>query len=517
MILMATGSSPVFRPLPHSFLPLLAGMADPLLLHFLILLPLAGAWTLLFVPRGQTQLLRDLALNHSLVTLVASTLLWVFFDRSTAQFQFVEEFLWLPASNINFFLGVDGISLFFVLLTTLLIPLCLLGSWESVTQHTKEYLIAFLVMESLLIVVFTILDLVLFYVFFEAILIPMFLIVGIWGSRERKIRAAYLLFFYTLIGSVLMLLAILGLWALTGTTDYQILLTQPVDESLQKIFWLAFFASFAVKVPMVPVHIWLPEAHVEAPTAGSVILAGVLLKLGSYGLIRFSLPLFPAATLFYTPLVYTLAALAVVYTSLTAIRQTDIKRIIAYASVAHMNVILIGIFALNAQGLEGAMIQQLAHGLVASALFFCVGVLYDRHHSRLVTYYGGLAHTMPLYVGVFMFFTMANIAFPLTANFVGEFLILVGAFQVNTTIAFLGATGMVLGGGYSLWLFNRVAFGNLKDQSLLAFSDLTRREAMIQAPLLLGTLLMGIYPEIFLDPMHVSVANWMDHIQSQIT
>jgi proton-translocating NADH-quinone oxidoreductase chain M len=487
------------------------------LLNILIFLPLAGAIAILLTKSTEVDTIRRLGLGHSLITFLFSTFLWIFFDRSTAKFQFVEEFLWIPSSNINFFIGVDGISLFFVILTTLLVPLCILGSWKSVSHHVKEYMIAFLVMESLLIVVFTILDLVLFYVFFEAILIPMFLIVGVWGSRERKIRAAYMLFFYTLIGSVLMLLAILAIYALTGTTDYQILLTTPIDESLQKVFWIAFFASFAVKVPMVPVHIWLPEAHVEAPTAGSVILAGVLLKLGSYGLIRFSLPLFPAATLFYTPLVYTMAALAVVYTSLTAIRQTDIKRIIAYASVAHMNVILIGIFALNAQGLEGAMIQQLAHGLVASALFFCVGVIYDRHHTRLVTYYGGLAHTMPLYVSIFMFFTMANIAFPLTANFVGEFLILVGAFQVNTTIAFLGATGMVLGGGYSLWLFNRVAFGNLKIQSLKAFSDINRRECFIQFPLLLGTLVMGIYPEIFLDPMHVSVANWIEHIQSQVT
>jgi proton-translocating NADH-quinone oxidoreductase chain M len=487
------------------------------LLNILIFLPLAGAIAILLTKSTEVDTIRRLGLGHSLITFLFSTFLWIFFDRSTAKFQFVEEFLWIPSSNINFFIGVDGISLFFVILTTLLVPLCILGSWKSVSHHVKEYMIAFLVMESLLIVVFTILDLVLFYVFFEAILIPMFLIVGVWGSRERKIRAAYMLFFYTLIGSVLMLLAILAIYALTGTTDYQILLTTPIDESLQKVFWIAFFASFAVKVPMVPVHIWLPAAHVEAPTAGSVILAGVLLKLGSYGLIRFSLPLFPAATLFYTPLVYTMAALAVVYTSLTAIRQTDIKRIIAYASVAHMNVILIGIFALNAQGLEGAMIQQLAHGLVASALFFCVGVIYDRHHTRLVTYYGGLAHTMPLYVSIFMFFTMANIAFPLTANFVGEFLILVGAFQVNTTIAFLGATGMVLGGGYSLWLFNRVAFGNLKIQSLKAFSDINRRECFIQFPLLLGTLVMGIYPEIFLDPMHVSVANWIEHIQSQVT
>jgi proton-translocating NADH-quinone oxidoreductase chain M len=492
-------------------------MFESNLLLILILLPLLGAVTIIFIKDTNTKLIRNVALISSMSAFVFSTLLWVFFDRSTAKFQFVEEFLWIPSSNINFFVGVDGISLFFVILTTLLVPLCILASWDSVKIYMKEYMIAFLVMESLLIIVFTILDLILFYVFFEAILIPMFLIIGVWGSRERRIRAAYMLFFYTLIGSVLMLLAILAIYAITGTTDYQILLTTPFDESLQKVFWIAFFASFAVKVPMVPVHIWLPEAHVEAPTAGSVILAGVLLKLGSYGLIRFSMPLFPAATIFYTPLVYTMAAVAVIYTSLTAIRQTDMKRIIAYASVAHMNVILVGMFALNAQGLEGAMIQQLAHGLVSSALFLCVGVLYDRHHTRLVRYYGGVAHTMPIFVTVFMFFTMANIAFPLTANFVGEFLILVGAFQVNTTIAFLSATGMILGGGYSLWLYNRIAFGNLKIQSIGAYSDINRREFFIQIPLILGTFLMGIYPEIFLDPMHVSVANLIEHIQAQVT
>jgi proton-translocating NADH-quinone oxidoreductase chain M len=488
---------------------------DSYLLSILIILPLVGAVILVFTNDNHLDRIRNVALSFSMLTFFLSTFLWVLFDRSTAKFQFVEEFLWIPSSNINFFIGVDGISLFFVLLTTLLVPLCLLASWNSVKIYVKEYMIAFLVMESLLVIVFCILDLLLFYVFFESVLIPMFLIVGVWGSRERKIRAAYMLFLYTLIGSVLMLLAILLMYSIAGTTDYQVLLTTPFNESLQKLLWIAFFASFAVKVPMVPVHIWLPEAHVEAPTAGSVILAGVLLKLGSYGLIRFSLPLFPSATVFFTPLVYTMAAIAVVYTSLTAIRQTDIKRIIAYASVAHMNVILIGMFAMNAQGLEGAMIQQLAHGFVASALFLCVGVLYDRHHTRLVKYYGGMAHTMPIFVTIFSFFTMANIAMPVTAGFVGEFLILVGAFQANTTIAVIGATGMVLGGGYSLWLFNRIAYGNLKVQALKAFSDMNRREFFIQLPLILGTIVMGIYPEIFLDPMHVSVANLIEHVNSQ--
>lgn len=490
---------------------------DSYILSLIIVLPLIGAIILVFTNDNHLDRIRNIALSFSMLTFFLSTFLWVLFDRSTAKFQFVEEFLWIPSSNINFFIGVDGISLFFVILTTLLVPLCILASLYSVKVYLKEYMIAFLVMETLLLIVFSILDLVLFYIFFESVLIPMFLIVGIWGSRERKVRAAYMLFLYTLIGSVLMLLAILLIYAIAGTTDYQTLLTIQFDGNLQKVLWLAFFASFATKVPMVPVHIWLPEAHVEAPTAGSVILAGVLLKLGSYGLLRFSMPLFPIGTVYFTPLVYAMAAIAVVYTSLTAIRQSDMKRIIAYASVAHMNVILVGMFALNANGLEGAMIQQLSHGLVSSALFLGVGVLYDRHHSRLVKYYGGMAHVMPIFVMIFLFFTMANIALPGTSSFVGEFLILVGAFQANTMVTMLAATGMVLGGAYSLWLYNRVAFGNLKVQSIHEFSDINRREFFVQLPLILGTLLMGIYPEIFLDPMHVSIANLVEQINLGIS
>lgn len=486
---------------------LTSSLGESSLLGTVAAIPLYAAIFILFIDSKNLEHMKKVALGASMFTFVLSLGLWVLFDRSTAVFQFREYWQWLDQVNINFNLGVDGISLFFVILTTLLVPLCLLASWDSIKIHVKEYLIAFLVMETLLIIVFSIMDLLLFYVFFESVLIPMFLIVGIWGSRERKIRAAYLLFLYTLVGSVLMLLAILLIYSIAGTTTYTNLLTVQFDESLQKFLWLAFFASFAVKVPMVPVHIWLPEAHVEAPTAGSVILAGVLLKLGSYGLIRFSMPLFPAATIYFTPLVYTMAAIAVIYTSLTAIRQSDMKRIIAYASVAHMNVILVGMFALNMQGLEGAMIQMLSHGLVSSALFLCVGVLYDRHHSRMVKYYSGMAHTMPLFAIVFMFMTMANIALPGTSSFVGEFLILAGAFQVNTTICVLAGTGMILGGGYSLWLYNRIAFGNLKVQAIKQFSDMNRREFMVFLPLTVGTLVMGIYPEIFLDPMHVSIAD----------
>ena len=495
---------------------LTSSLGESSLLGTVAAIPLYAAIFILFIDSKNLEHMKKVALGASMFTFVLSLGLWVLFDRSTAVFQFREYWQWLDQVNINFNLGVDGISLFFVILTTLLVPLCLLASWDSIKIHVKEYLIAFLVMETLLIIVFSIMDLLLFYVFFESVLIPMFLIVGIWGSRERKIRAAYLLFLYTLVGSVLMLLAILLIYSIAGTTTYTNLLTVHFDESLQKFLWLAFFASFAVKVPMVPVHIWLPEAHVEAPTAGSVILAGVLLKLGSYGLIRFSMPLFPAATIYFTPLVYTMAAIAVIYTSLTAIRQSDMKRIIAYASVAHMNVILVGMFALNMQGLEGAMIQMLSHGLVSSALFLCVGVLYDRHHSRMVRYYSGMAHTMPLFAIVFMFMTMANIALPCTSSFVGEFLILAGTFQVNTTICVLAGTGMILGGAYSLWLYNRIAFGNLKIQAIKQFSDMNRREFMVFLPLTLGTLVMGIYPEIFLDPMHVSIAGLIEHINCQV-
>jgi proton-translocating NADH-quinone oxidoreductase chain M len=401
-------------------------------------------------------------------------------------------------------------------LTTLLIPICLLASWDAIKFNEKEYFIAFLAMEALVIAVFCVLDIILFYVFFESVLIPMFIIIGVWGSRERRIRAAYMFFLYTLLGSVLMLLAILYIYYQAGTTDYQILLTTTFDPEVQKLLWLAFFASFAVKVPMLPVHIWLPEAHVEAPTAGSVILAGILLKLGSYGFLRFSLPLFPYASVYFTPFIYSFACIAVIYTSLTAIRQTDLKRIIAYASVAHMNLVLIGMFVYNLQGLEGSILQQLSHGLVSGALFLCVGVIYDRHHTRLVKYYSGLAHTMPIYIAIFMFFSMANIALPGTSSFVGEFLILAGAFQTNTTVCVLSATGMILGGGYSLWLINRVAFGNIKVQYMKAFSDVDKREFATLLPLIALTLVMGIYPEIFLDPMHVSCNNLLAHLDYNI-
>jgi len=366
-------------------------------------------------------------------------------------------------------------------------------------------LIAFLVMEFFLIGVFSILDLLLFYIYFESVLIPMYLIVGIWGSRERKIRAAYFFFLYTLLGSVLMLLSILYIYYQVGTTDYEVLLTFIFSKTEQKFLWLSFFGSFATKVPMVPVHLWLPEAHVEAPTAGSVILAGVLLKLGTYGFLRFSFPLFPEASFYFAPIVYLLSVVGIVYTSFTAIRQTDFKRIIAYTSVAHMNLVMVGLFSFNTIGLEGAILQSLSHGFVASALFLIIGVVYERHHTRMVKYYGGLVHVMPLYTFIFLFFTMSNIGLPGTGSFVGEFLILVGSFKTNTSATFISATGMIIGGCYSLWLFNRISYGNLKTQYLKDYIDINKREFFIFLPLIFGTIAIGLYPEIFLNSMHMSV------------
>ena len=475
------------------------------LLIFIIVLPLIGTFFLLFVPASNHSLLKSIALNVSCLSYIISLFLWVFFNKSVGSFQFVSKLLWIPFLNLNFSLGIDGISLFFILLTTLLIFLCILISWTSVDTNIKEFLIAFLVMEFFLIGVFSILDLLLFYIFFESVLIPMYLIVGVWGSRERKIRAAYFFFLYTLLGSVLMLLSILYIYYQAGTTDYEVLLTFIFSKTEQKFLWLSFFSSFATKVPMVPVHLWLPEAHVEAPTAGSVILAGVLLKLGTYGFLRFSFPLFPEASFYFAPIVYLFSIVGIVYTSFTAIRQTDFKRIIAYTSVAHMNLVMVGLFSFNTIGLEGAILQSLSHGFVASALFLIIGIVYERHHTRMVKYYGGLVHTMPLYTFIFLLFTMSNIGLPGTGSFVGEFLILAGSFKTNTSATFISATGMIIGGCYSLWLFNRISYGNVKIQYLKDYIDINKREMFIFLPLILGTITIGLYPEIFLNSIHMSV------------
>jgi proton-translocating NADH-quinone oxidoreductase chain M len=475
------------------------------LLIYILMFPIFGILILLLLPAKEEKLLKLVALNSSCLSFIGSLFLWGFFQKSTSSFQFVVKLFWLPYLNLNFTLGIDGISIFFLLLTTLLIPLCILTSWNSVSDNLKEFLIAFLVLDFFLIGTFCVLDLLLFYIFFESVLIPMFLIVGIWGSRERKILAAYYFFLYTLLGSVLMLLSILYVYYQVGTTDYEVLLTFSFSPLEQKFLWFTFFLAFAGKVPMIPLHLWLPEAHVEAPTAGSVILAGILLKLGTYGFIRFSLPLFPKASFFFTPLVYSIAVTGIIYTSFTAIRQTDFKRIIAYTSIAHMNLVILGIFSFNNVGIEGAILQSLSHGFVASALFLVIGVVYDRYRTRIVQYYGGLASVMPIYIFIFLFFTMANISFPGTSSFVGEFLLLAGSFKVNSSITFLGATGVIIGGAYSLWLFNRIAYGNLKTQYTTKFLDLTPREFVVFLPLILGTLVVGIYPNIFLTSIHMSV------------
>jgi len=472
--------------------------------NYILITPLLGVVILMLTPSWNKILLNQIALFFSFVTFIFSLFLWIWFNKSLGNFQFVNQIFWIPNLNLNFTAGVDGISLFFIILTALLVPLCLLVSWSSIKNNVKEYLIAFLLLDFFLIAVFCVLDLLLFYIFFESVLIPMFLIIGFWGSRERRVRASYFFFLYTLLGSVLMLIGILYIYYQVGTTDYETLLTVNLTFKEQKLLWLSFFASFAAKVPMIPVHIWLPEAHVEAPTAGSVILAGILLKLGTYGLIRFSLPLFPKACIYFSPLVYSIAAIGVIYTSFTAIRQTDFKRIIAYTSVAHMNLVVIGIFSFNAIGIEGAILQSISHGFVSSALFIIIGVVYDRYHTRTVKYYGGLVHLMPIYTIIFLLFTMANIGLPGTGSFVGEFLILTGSYKVNTIITFIGATGMILGGCYSLWLFNRIVYGNLKTQYIYLFRDINKRELIIFFPLILGTLFMGIYPNLFLEEMHMS-------------
>ena len=477
------------------------------LLFTILILPLIGVLFLLIIPSSNKILIKVIGLSCSLINFILSLFLWIQFDNSTAKFQFLQSFSPTFGPNIDFSIGVDGISLFFIILTTFLVPICLLVGWSSIQNYVKEYFIAFLVLETFMLGVFCTLDLLLFYVFFESVLIPMFIIIGVWGSRERKIRAAYQFFLYTLLGSVLMLLAILLIYFQTGTTDLQILLTTEFSEKRQILLWLAFFASFAVKVPMVPVHIWLPEAHVEAPTAGSVILAGILLKLGTYGFLRFSIPMFPIASIYFTPLIYTLSILGIIYASLTTLRQIDLKKIIAYSSVAHMGYVTLGLFSLNTQGIEGSILLMLSHGLVASALFLCVGLLYDRHKTRLVKYYGGCVHVMPIFSFFFLVFTLGNISLPGTSSFIGELLVLIGIFQTNTFIATLACTGMVLGAAYSLWLYNRVVFGNFKTHYISDFADVNRREFFIFLPFVLGILVMGIYPHIFLEPMHCSVSN----------
>jgi len=488
------------------------------LLSLLTWLPLLGGLIIMSV-RGYEATVasnaRWAALWTSLIVFVLSLVLWVRFDPADPGFQFVEQATWMPQLGITYKLGVDGISVLFVLLSTALTPICILASWESIKTRVREYMLAFLILETMMVGMFAALDFVVFYMFFEGVLIPMYLIIGIWGG-PRRVYAAIKFFLYTLAGSVLMLLALLAMWSQAGTTDIPTLLHTTFPASMQTWLFLAFLASFAVKVPMWPVHTWLPDAHVEAPTAGSVILAGVLLKMGAYGFLRFSLPMLPIASENLSWLMFGLSVMAVVYTSLVALAQTDMKKLIAYSSVAHMGVVTIGIFTINVQGISGALFQMLSHGIVSGALFLCVGVVYDRIHTREIARYGGLADRMPAYALLFMLFTMASIGLPGTSGFVGEFLVLVGAFEVNFWLALLGSLGMILGAAYMLYLYRRIIFGRITRDDLRAILDLSPREIAVFAPLVVLTLWMGIYPSSFSAFWDATVSAMVEHHQAAL-
>ncbi len=486
------------------------------LLSLLIAIPMVGAG-IIFMIRGDEDIVarnaRWVALWTSGSVFLLSLFLWGEFDGTTADFQFVERYEWMTGLDIAYHVGVDGISVLFVILTTLLTPLCILASWNTIKDRVKEYMISFLILETMMIGMFSALDLVVFYVFFEAVLIPMFLIIGVWGG-PRRVYAAYKLFLYTLLGSVLMLVAVIAMYHDAGTSDIPTLLTHTFPATMQPWLWLAFFASFAVKVPMWPVHTWLPDAHVEAPTAGSVILAGVLLKFGGYGFLRFSLPMFPLATVDFAPLIFALSIIAVVYTSLVALAQEDMKKLIAYSSVAHMGFVTVGTFTLTVQGIEGAIYQMLSHGVVSAALFLIVGVVYDRIHSREIAVYGGLVERMPVYALTFMLFMLASVGLPGTGGFVGEILVLLGIFQVNTWVAAFTALGVILGAAYMLYLYRRIIFGQLTKENLMQIADMSPREMAIFAPLAIITIWMGVYPSSFLDFMHVSVQNLIVQVEA---
>ena len=477
------------------------------ILSSLILLPIVGALFLFFTKGkdGNNLTAKYVALFTTIVNFIISIYLWISFDPSTSAFQFVEERIWIK-DFINYKVGVDGISILFILLTTFITPLCIISVNNTVKNRLRDFLIAILIMESFMIGVFCALDLVVFYLFFEAGLIPMFLIIGIWGGPKR-VYSAFKFFLYTLLGSVLMLVAIISIYWISGTTDVMKLYELGIDAKYQNLLWLAFFSSFAVKTPMWPVHTWLPDAHVEAPTAGSVLLAAILLKMAGYGFIRFSLGLFPVASEVFTPLVYTLSVIAIIFTSLIALMQEDMKKLIAYSSVAHMGFVTLGIFTLQQQGIEGSIIQMLSHGLVSAALFLCVGVVYDRMHSRLIKSYGGIVTIIPKYSILFMLFTLAALGLPGTFGFIGEFLILMGAFKDNFLVAVIASFGVILGAAYMLWLYKRVVFGKLVNEDLKQMVDLNRSEYLILTCLAVPTLFFGFYPEPLFNTIEVSVSD----------
>ena len=488
------------------------------ILSSLILLPLVGSLFLLFIKDNASknyQNTKYVALFVSFANFLISIYLWYLFDNSTSEFQFIENKQWLKGF-VNYTIGIDGISILFILLTTLITPLCIISIINSITSRVKEFLIAILVMESLMIGVFCSLDLIIFYLFFEGGLIPMFLIIGIWGG-ERRVYSAFKFFLFTLLGSILMLIAIITIYWTAGTTNVIQLYELGIDLKYQNLLWLAFFSSFAVKTPMWPVHTWLPDAHVEAPTAGSVVLAAILLKLAGYAFIRFSLGLFPIASDFFTPLIYFLSLIAIVFISLVALMQDDMKKLIAYSSVAHMGFVTLGIFTLTQQGIEGSIIQMISHGFVSAALFVCVGVLYDRSHSRMISTYGGVVSIMPKFSIVFMVFTLAAIGLPGTSGFIGEFLILVGAFQKSFLVAAIASLGVILAAAYMLWLYKRVVFGSLINKKLLKMPDLNKSEIFILWSLVIPTVFFGFYPEPLINTVEVSVNNLIEMYNYNLT
>ena len=488
------------------------------ILSSLILLPLVGSLFILFVKSDSSnnyQSSKYVALFTSFVNFLISIYLWYSFDNSISEFQFIEDKQWLRGF-VNYKVGIDGISILFILLTTLITPLSIISINNSISSRLKEFLIAILVMESLMIGVFCSLDLVIFYLFFEGGLIPMFLIIGIWGG-SRRVYSAFKFFLFTLLGSVLMLVAIITIYWTSGTTDVIQLYELGIDWKYQNLLWLAFFSSFAVKTPMWPVHTWLPDAHVEAPTAGSVFLAAILLKLAGYGFIRFSLGLFPIASDFFTPLIYSLSLIAIVFISLVALMQDDMKKLIAYSSVAHMGFVTLGIFTLTQQGIEGSIIQMISHGLVSAALFLCVGVVYDRTHSRLISTYGGIVSIMPKYAVVLMIFTLAAIGLPGTSGFIGEFLILLGAFQKSFIVAAIASLGVIFAAAYMLWLYKRVVFGNLINKELLKIPDLNKSEIFILWSLAIPTLFFGFYPEPLINTIEVSIQDLIEMYDLNLT
>jgi NADH-quinone oxidoreductase subunit M len=488
------------------------------ILSIIIFLPLLGCLFILAIRGSEATIARNsraVALWTSILTLVVSLVLVFNFDPVKTGYQFTEKHTWIKDLDIQYFIGLDGLSILFVVLSAFLTPLCILASWESIQHRVREYMLSFLLLETFMIGMFCALDLVVFYVFFEGVLIPMFLIIGIWGG-ERRIYSCFKFFLYTLLGSVLMLVAILTIYSQVGTTDLTMVAQHHFAHELQNWLWLAFFASFAVKVPMWPVHTWLPDAHVEAPTAGSVILAGILLKMGAYGFLRFSLPLFPEASLTFTPFVFSLSVIAIIYASLVALVQSDMKKLIAYSSVAHMGFVTLGIFTFTDQGISGAIVQMLSHGIVSAALFLCVGVVYDRLHTREIARYGGLVTLMPLYALMFMLFTLASVGLPGTSGFVGEFLVIVGTFKVNSTVALLAASGMVLGAAYALWLYRRIIFGKLHHLDLKGMRDLNWREGVILTSLVGMMTWMGIYPKPFLDIINPFATSMTQQMQQKI-